>query len=80
MRYERVSSLAVRLLAGETIEHVDEHGRHWRATRNALLLVLPGNGESAAILEGVDAFEIATKLAALRSSEKHRVPAKEFRK
>ena len=63
MRHEHVYRLTVRLLRGETIEHADEYGRRWRATADTLSLVLPGSGESAPVLEGADAYEVAALLA-----------------
>jgi hypothetical protein len=46
----RAFAIAVRLLAGETLELDDEHGRHWRATASALSWVLAG--ETAPVVEG----------------------------
>ena len=51
--------LAVRLLRGEIVELRDEHGRLWRATHDCLSVVLPGSAASAAVLERVDAFDVA---------------------
>jgi hypothetical protein len=53
-----VFQLAVRLLRGETIDRVDEHGRHWRATATALCLVAPGSGELDAVVQG-NAYDVA---------------------
>lgn len=48
--HARAFAIAVRLLAGETLELDDEHGRHWRATARALSWVLAG--EAAPVVEG----------------------------
>jgi hypothetical protein len=63
-RYPDVRELAIRLLRGEVVQLEDEHGRRWRGEAGRLLVVLPGNGEAAAVLEG-DAFDVAERLADL---------------
>ena len=65
-RHPIVLALVLRLLRGETITVIDEHGRIWRSEASRLFLVLPGNGEAAPILEHVDAYEVALRLASLR--------------
>jgi hypothetical protein len=64
-RYPTVFLLAARLVNGETIERLDEHGRRWRATASALYLVRPGTGELAPIVEG-STYDVAERLAGLR--------------
>jgi hypothetical protein len=63
-RYLIVRALALRLLDGEVIEHVDKQGRRWRATATALTLVAPETGEDTLVVEG-DAYEIAERLRKL---------------
>ncbi len=62
--YLIVRALALRLLDGEVIEHVDKQGRRWRATATALTLVAPKTGEDILMVEG-DAYEIAERLRKL---------------
>jgi hypothetical protein len=64
-RYGTVFRLATRLLRGETIERVDEHGRYWRATATALYWFEPATGELAPVVEG-DAYEVAERFGSLR--------------
>jgi hypothetical protein len=56
----RAFAIAVRLLAGETLELSDAHGRHWRASAKSLDWVLAG--ESAPVVEGT-AADIAIEVA-----------------
>lgn len=63
--HSTVFVLAVRLLRGETIEHVDQNGTQWRASATALLLVEPETGLTAAIVLEADAFDVAHRLAHL---------------
>ena len=62
--HARVYDLAVRLLRGEVVEMTDAHGRHWRATADALRLFLPGSRECAPVIEA-DAYEVAERFCAL---------------
>lgn len=63
-RYRTLRALALRLLNGEVIEHVDGRGRRWRATAKRLTLVSPETGEAAPVVDG-DAYEIADWLTKL---------------
>jgi hypothetical protein len=54
--------VAVRLLAGEVVDLVDEHGRRWRATATTLSLVHLGTGEAGLVLEG-SAGDVALEVA-----------------
>ena len=62
----RAFSIAVRLLAGETLELGDEHGRRWRASAQALEWVLAG--EAAPGVEG-SAGDVAIEIARRRLEE-----------
>jgi len=62
-RYLIVRALALRLLDGEVIEHVDKQGRRWRATATALTLLASETGDTL-VFEG-DAYEIAERLRKL---------------
>lgn len=61
-RYRKVRALALRLLRGEVIERVDEHGRRWKGTATVLAIMLPETGETALIIEG-DAYDVAERLS-----------------
>ena len=62
----RAFSIAVGLLAGETLELGDEHGRRWRASALALEWVLAG--EAAPVVEG-SAGDVAIEIARRRLEE-----------
>jgi hypothetical protein len=64
-RYATVFLLAARLLNGETIERLDVHGPHWRATATTLALVQPGTGSLGPVVEG-DAYDVAERFASVR--------------
>jgi len=67
-RDDQIQRLALRLLAGETIDCVDRWGRHWRGTADQLSLVQPGTGALARVLSA-DAFTIAMRLDAVGSDD-----------
>jgi hypothetical protein len=62
-RHRAVCELAFRLLQGEVVEGIDRHGRRWRGTSSSLSVVLPGSGEAGAVLENVDAYDVAVALS-----------------
>jgi len=63
-RYRTLRALALRLLNGEVLEHVDGRGRRWRATAKHLTVVSSETGEGAPVVDG-DAYEIADRLTKL---------------
>jgi hypothetical protein len=65
-RYDEVRGLALRLLAGETIDVTDEHGRVWRGEVSTLSLVQPGTGAVGPVLEGVARLDVSRGLPSLQ--------------
>jgi hypothetical protein len=59
-----VNYLAVRLMRGETLEMLDEHGRHWVARYDRLLLLASERAETTAVIVG-DAYDVADRFAGL---------------
>jgi hypothetical protein len=53
----RVFEVAVRLLRGEEIAFVDEHGRAWTASADRLEVTI--GGEFGPVFEAVTAYEVA---------------------
>lgn len=66
--HDEIRELASRLLAGEVIDRVDEHGRHWQGTADRLSLVQPGTGAVAPVLLA-DAYTVAARLVATRGCD-----------
>jgi hypothetical protein len=63
-RYTAVMALALRLIRGEVVELVDEHGRGWRATSTALSVVLPDERQAGPVLLDADTYDVAVTLLA----------------
>jgi hypothetical protein len=61
-RYPAVMALALRLIRGEVVELVDEHGRGWRATSTALSVVLPDARQPGPVLVDADTYDVAATL------------------
>jgi hypothetical protein len=75
--HDEIRRLALRLIAGETIDCIDEWGRHWRGTADQLSLIQPGTGAVTPVLFA-DAFVVAVRLAAASTCDvavgSHRAP------
>ena len=66
--HDEIRELALRLLAGEVVDRVDEQGRHWRGTAEQLSLVQPGTGAVGPVLFA-DAYSVAARLVAVHGTD-----------